>query len=129
VPPVPQKFQVLAVLQLVAGLCNLFFGWFMASFLLGTVAGLCTTVVTLGLCPIGFFCGVASWLIIPVAMVEITMGLLMLVSPGSVKGFVGWMPFFQLPTVLLGDIISPIVGIVSLALVRDPEVAEFVSGM
>ncbi|MEQ1569854.1 MAG: hypothetical protein ABMA64_29735 [Myxococcota bacterium] len=127
--PVPQKYQVLAVLQIVAGICNLTFGWFFSSMVISMVAGTCTTVLTLGLCPIGFFCGFLSWLIVPIAFVEIVFGVLMLAAPDSVKGLVGWMPFAQLPSLLLGDFISPIIGIVGLVLTRDAEVAGFIEGM
>jgi hypothetical protein len=129
VPEVPQKYQALAIIQIIAGLCNLFFGWIVSSMLLTFVAGTCTGILTLGLCPFGFFCGFLSWLIIPVGVGEVVFGLLMLLSPDTVKGLVGWMPFLQLPTVLIGDFVSPIVGIVALALSRDPEVAGFIEGM
>ena len=128
-PPVPQKYQVLAVLQLVAGACNVLFGWFVSSMIVSTVAGTCTALFTLGLCPFGFFCGFLSWLIIPVGMAEIAMGVVMLTSPNAVKGVVGWLPFAQLPTLLVGDLLSPIVGLVGLFLTKDAEVAGFIEGL
>jgi hypothetical protein len=129
VPPVPQKYQILAVLQIVAGACNVFFGWAVASMILSFVAGTCTTIFTLGLCPVGFFCGMFSWLILPIGMCEIVMGILMLASPNSVKGIVGWVPLAQLPTFLLGDFMSPIIGLVGLMLTRDAEVAGYIEGL
>ncbi|MEZ4236821.1 MAG: hypothetical protein R3F59_11845 [Myxococcota bacterium] len=128
-PEVPQKFQMMGILQLAAGVCNVFFGWAVGSMVWGTVGTACSAIATLGLCPIGFLCGFVSFLIVPVGVIEIVMGLLMLISPQSVRGLVAWMPLLQIPMILLGDLISPVMGIVGFILGRDPEVIGFIEGM
>lgn len=128
-PEVPQKFQTLGILQLVAGICNVFFGWWFGMTILTFGGTFCSAIMTLGICPIGGMCGFASLLIVPVGFVEILVGILMLANPQMVRGLVGWMPFMQLPALLLGDFISPILGIVGFVLTRDPEVVGYIEGM
>jgi hypothetical protein len=129
VPEVPQKFQTMAVLQIVAGVCNMFFGWWIGMVLWSTFGTVCTGVMTLGLCPFGMFCGMLSLAIVPIGMVELLVGILMLASPQTVKGFVAWLPLLQIPMIFLGDLISPVLGIASFAIGRDPEVVGFIEGM
>jgi len=129
VPEVPQKFQTLGILQLVAGICNVLFGWWIGLTVWTMGGTFCSAIATLGLCPIGGLCGFVSLLILPLGFVEIVVGILMLANPQMVRSFVGWLPFFQLPALLLGDFISPIMGIVGFALTRDPEVVGYIEGM
>lgn len=128
-PDVPQKFQTLAILQIVGGICNIVFGWWFGSMLWMFGGTFCSAILTLGLCPIGGMCGFVSFLIVPLGFVELLVGILMLASPQSVRGFVSWMPFLQLPAFLLGDFVSPILAIVGLVLTRDAEVAGYIEGM
>jgi hypothetical protein len=126
---VPQKFQTIAVLQIVSGVCNVFFGWWLG-WAVWTLAGtVCVGIMTLGMCPFGAICGFCSWLIIPLGLVEVTVGILMLASPQAVRGFTTWLPLLQLPALLLGDFISPTIGLVSLFLCRDPEVVGYIEGL
>jgi hypothetical protein len=61
-----------------------------------------------------------------VAFVEIMVGIIGIASPDSLKGFIKFVPFLQFPCILLGDIISPIVGAVSMSMLRDAEVAAWI---
>ena len=128
-PEVPQKFQTLAILQLVAGICNVLFGWAIG-FTVWTFGGaFCTAILTFGLCPFGGFCGFLSFLVVPLGMLEMLVGILMLANPQVIRGYVAWLPFLQIPAVFLGDFVSPLVGIASFALSRDPEVAGYLERM
>lgn len=128
-PDVPQKFQTLGILQLVAGICNVLFGWWIGSMLWIVGGGLCAGFATCGTCPFGSLCGFVSFLIVPLGAIEILIGAWMLLSPQSVRGLVVWLPFLQLPAFLLGDFISPIMAIVGLVMTRDPEVVGYIEGM
>jgi hypothetical protein len=124
---VPQKFQTIAALQMVAGICNVFFGWYLGWALWSVAGAVCTGILTLGICPFGLLCGFCSWLIIPIGLIEVTVGILMLASPQAVRGFIPWLPLLQFPALLLGDFISPIIGSVSLFLCRDPDVTGYIA--
>ena len=128
-PEVPQKFQTLAILQIAAGAFNFVIGWWISSMLLVFGGTFCSGIATCGVCPIGGLCGFASFLIVPLGIVEILVGVLMLASPQSVRGFVPWLPFLQIPALFLGDFVSPILGIVGFVLTRDPEVAGYIEEM
>jgi hypothetical protein len=84
VPEVPQKFQTMAILQIVAGVCNVFFGWWIGMVMWSTAGTFCTALMTLGLCPFGMFCGMLSLAIVPIGMIELLVGILMLTSPQTV---------------------------------------------
>lgn len=132
---VPQKFKTIGIVQLVAGLMNVFMGWGIAWFgwsLFGGIAGTVCTGVTMGLCPLTWFlflCGFVGFLVIPIGIVEAVVGLIALTNPGSVKGFISYVALAQIPCIFLGDIISPIAGIVSYMMAKDPEVAGYIQGM
>ena len=102
--------------------------WTMVGMLSGTVC----TVLTMGLCPLTYllyFCGFAAFLVIPIGIVEAVVGLIALTNPGSVKGVISYVALAQIPCILLGDIISPIAGIVSYMMAKDPEVAGYIQGV
>jgi hypothetical protein len=51
------------------------------------------------------------------------------VSPESARPLLRLLPYTQLAAILLGDVISPILGMVGLALTRDPEVTAYLEGI
>ena len=131
---VPQKFKTIGIIQLVAGLVNVFMGWGIAMMgwsMVGMLGGTVCTIMTMGLCPLTYllyFCGFAAFLVIPIGIVETIVGLMCLTNPASVKGVIPYLAMAQVPAILLGDIISPIAGIVTFMTTKDPEVAGFIQG-
>lgn len=127
--PTPQKFQTVAALQRDAGACNVFFGWWLGTIAWMTAGTLCTWVLTWGLCPFGLLCGALPWHIVPLGVAEVTFGIWMLATPQAVKGAASWLPILQVPALLLGDFISPTIGIASFILCRDLEIVGYMEGM
>lgn len=127
--PVPKNFQRLAVLQIVAGVCNLTFGWALAWTAWFFVGSVCVGAASCGTCPVGGMCGFLGFLVPFVGMAEMGVGIAMLVAPAQVRGLVGWMPLLQLPLVVLGDLVSPVMAVAQFALARDPEVIGYIEGM
>ena len=126
---VPQQYKTLGIANLIGGLVNVTFGAFIASTIWSLGAGTCTTVCTFGLCPIGFMFGFVGMLVWPVGMIEVVIGLLTLAQPDSVKGAYKFLPFAQFGAILLGDIVSPILGVVGMMMTRDKEVAAYIEGV
>jgi hypothetical protein len=125
---VPDKYRTVGVLYAVAGLVNIMVGWFVGYMIWGVGCGTCLLIATLGLCPLGYFCGFISFLLIPLGVLELTIGFLVLGNPESVKGMVGYLPLFEIPAFLFGGIVSPVMGVVALVMLRDPEVRGYIEG-
>jgi hypothetical protein len=135
VDEVPQKFKTIGIVQLVAGLVNVFMGWGIAWFgwsMVGMLAGTVCSAVTLFMCPLTYLlymCGFLGFLVIPIGIAEAVVGLVALTNPAAVKGAIPYLAMAQIPCILLGDIVSPIAGIVSYMMAKDPEVAGYIQGM
>ena len=118
-------------MNLIAGVLNLSVGLGIAFTIwsvIGTVGGTCLLMITLGLCPIGYLVMFIPALLVPVAFVELIVGIIGLVSPEAIKGFMRFVPILQFPCILLGDVISPIVAGVSLMMLSDPQVKAYIQG-
>ena len=133
-PEVPEKVRTLAIVQLVTGIIDVFFGWALATCLWYIGATACTAVTgicTAGMCPIGIvaYLGTfAAFLILPIGLLEIVAGILGLTNPkqipilpkiASVAGLVG---------LLFGGLTSAVGGGVAMYLLLDPEVKGFLEG-
>lgn len=126
--PVPDKFKTIGMLQLVAGAVNVFMGWGLAMTMWSIFGTTFSVFCTMGLCPT-YLCGFVAVLILPLGIIEGIVGLMTITQPESVKAVYKFLPYAQLPALLLGDIVSPIVGIVSLMNLRDPDVRAYIEGM
>ncbi len=73
-------------------------------------------------------CGFAGLLVLPIGVMETVVGLLTLVSPASARQLNKDLPSIQIPSRLLGNFASPILGGIAFFLLRDPEVAAYVEG-
>lgn len=124
----PPQIKTVSALYLVAGVINISFGWIIASSLWTFGAGMCTGLLTCGACPIGVACGVVAFAVIPVGLVEIIAGIIGLTNPDGAKGLISMLPFGMVPSILLGDIISPIVGVLALVMLRNDEVRAYLEG-
>ncbi len=128
-PAPPQQLKNLAVANLIGGLVNASFGGVIAYLAWSVVGGTCTTVCTLGLCPIGFLMGFVGLLVTPLGMAEAALGLVTLASPEATRPVWRYVPYVQFGAILLGDFVSPILGALSVGLLRDPEVAAYLEGI
>lgn len=127
----PSQFKSVAVMNLIAGVLNLSVGLWVAFSIwtvIGTVGGTCLLLVTCGFCPIGYVVALVPALLVPVAFIEVIVGIIGLVSPEAIKGFMRFVPILQFPCILLGDVISPIVAGVSLTMLSDPQVKAYIQG-
>ena len=100
----PSQFKSVAVMNLIAGLLNLSVGLIIAFTIwgvLGTVGGTCLALVTFGLCPIGYVVWLIPFLMVPVAIIELAVGIIGLASPDSIKGVIRFVPYLQIPCLLL----------------------------
>jgi hypothetical protein len=109
-------------------MANLMVGWGIANMLTAIAGGCVTGILTCGLFPIGVLCGFAGFLVLPIGMIELLVGILAMAQPATVKGFIKYMPFIQIPSLLLGGVISPLAGGVALMLLRDPDVTAYIEG-
>lgn len=125
---VPEKFKTVGILYIVSGAINVLFAAGAGSFLLGFVGGICTGIVTLGMCPIGSLCGFFPLLLIPLGIVEAVSGILVLTNPQSVKGFIRYLPYAQIPSFALGGLVAAVIGGISLSMMGDQEVLAYLEG-
>ncbi len=127
--PTPDAVRTLGLVNLVGGLANATLGGLLASTVLSFGGAVCTGMCTMGFCPFGGVLGVFGFLVMPLGLVEAAIGLATLVSPESARPLLRLLPYTQLAAILLGDVISPILGMVGLALTRDPEVTAYLEGI
>jgi len=139
-PDKPQQLTTIAVLQLVSGVINLFFAWWLAATAWGTVGTLasCGVGMVLGFlgslvgCPLGFLvsycgmaCGAIGMLLIPIGALELVAGIMGLAQPGGSGSLGKLAAWAEVLSLLAGGLVSGVIGIVSLVLYRDPQVAGF----
>ncbi len=125
-PQPPEQLKALGIANVVGGALNMVMGWFLGSMIWGIGGTFCTGILTCGFCPIGGLCGVVAWLIVPLGMLELGVGIALLTSPQAVKGLLPYLPFVQIPAIFLGDLVSPILGVMGAVMVRDPEIAGYI---
>ena len=114
--------------MLVNGLINMTVGWIMAAYIMMFGGMMCTGLLTLGTCPFGVVCGAFPMLMVPLAVLEIVTGILVLADPKGSRPMMRWLPLVQIPALLIGDLVSPVVGLVAFMSSKDPEVIEFMDG-
>ena len=124
----PPRVTQIGVLCLVLGIINIMAGWGMSALVWMMVGGACSLVLSLGTCPAGMFCGFVPFLIIPLSLGEVILGAVVLGKPDSLRRVFGFLPLLLMATIVVGDLISPIVGLVVFFLGRDPEVRAWRAG-
>ncbi|MCB9684066.1 MAG: hypothetical protein H6738_01060 [Alphaproteobacteria bacterium] len=125
-PAPPEQLKTLGIANIIGGMVNMTMGWAMGSMVWSIGGTVCSGVLTCGMCPVGGVCGFVSMLIIPLGMVELGLGIALMANPQPVKGILPYLPFAQIAAVLLGDFVSPILGIVGLTMVKNPDVAGYI---
>lgn len=121
----PGRLTAAAVVQLVSGMLNLFVTWWVSGFIVSTAGAVCSSIVSLGTCPLGVFCGFASWALIPLGLAEVIVGIVGLINPKSSGTAIRYMAFIEIPSILIGGVGSLIAGFASIALLNDDEVRLF----
>lgn len=125
---VPEKFKTVGIMYIVSGVINVLFAAGLGALVLGTVGGLCTGIVTLGMCPVGSLCGTFPLLLVPLGIVEVITGILVLTNPQLVKGFIRYLPYAQIPSFILGGLVAAVIGGISLSMMGDQEVLAYIEG-
>ncbi len=110
------------VVQILSGVVNLFIMSWMVSALWATVGsfvtGMILAICTLGLCPLPIgMVGALAWIVIvPVALIEITSGILVIVMGRRMKAFALVTSILEGLTTLVGNPVGAVAGLVSLIL-------------
>ncbi len=106
----PQKVQVIAILMLISGILNLLIGF-------GLAAGFALSLVLICCAPVGF---------LPMALgiFELIYAVRMLGSSAELPSYstVQAIAIFEIASILAGNLISLVIGIVNLVILNDPEV-------
>ena len=110
-PPKPGKVQAIAIMCLVDGILNILYG-------IGLTLGLVLGMVTICCVPLGIYP-------IVLGILEIIHATKLLPTPMRVNRPAQWLAVMQIVNVVSGDIISLVVGILSLVFFSDPEVTAY----
>jgi hypothetical protein len=111
VPPKPGKVQAIAIMCLVDGILNILYGGGLTvGFLAGMVTACCTP---LGLYPI------------VLGILEIIEATKLLADPIRTDRPARWLAVMQIVNIISGDVISLVVGILSLVFYNEPEVVAY----
>ena len=121
----PDRYRLIGALMMVNGMINMTMGWFIAMYVWGICGSMCTGLITLGMCPFGVVCAFVPILILPLAMMELVTGILIIASPEQSRPMMSWLPWVQIGAIFLGDVLSPIVGLVCYMSMQDPEVIGY----
>ncbi|MBN2798043.1 MAG: hypothetical protein JXX28_02760 [Deltaproteobacteria bacterium] len=126
---IPSQLQTAAILQLVSGILNVIALWYVASMGLAVLGGAVTGCVTLGACPIGVACGIPPMALILVGVLEIVAGILTIARVSGTHRIPTYVAYLELASLLLGGLVSAIVGGVVLILMRSEEVRAYDEAM
>lgn len=137
----PDKLKNAAIAQLIVGLIDFFVTGWVLFFVLGTVGtiagtvlgGVCT-LLSMGLCPCGYFmpflgfAGFLGWLAIPLGILEIIAGIVGLTNPRSGGSLMKIVAFLGCGSLLFGSLPSVIGGGLVLMFLGDDEVKAYLNG-
>jgi hypothetical protein len=127
--PSPQKLQVAAVTQIVVGAIDMLVGWWLAS-MVGLCAGsaLTSPCMCIGLPPIGAMCGMLGFAVIPIGVFELIAGIVGLTNPKTGATVLKISSIFGIAGLLVGSVTSALAGVITLIMMRDPEVTAYLEG-
>lgn len=120
----PANLKTAAIVQIVAGLINVFVMSFVSWFGIGTVC----SVLTILLGGLGGICGLLGCALIPFGMVEILVGVLALTNPKGFGNISRMLGFVEIAAILFGSISSAIAGGVVVMMTGNDEVKAFLQG-
>lgn len=121
-PDVPQSLKIAAITQIVSGAVSVFMMWWISSCMVSTVCG----ILTLGFG--GQLCGLLSWLLIPLGMVEIGVGIFGLVNPKEAAKFQKIVTFVEMGAILAGGVTNAVCGGVAFMMLSKDESVAFLEG-
>jgi len=123
--PRPGALTAVGIVQLVSGGLNVAMMWWLAGTAAGTVGGMCTGLLTLGVFPIGVVCGVICFVLIPVGILEIVSGIFVLAAPERCRTLATVTGIIELVSLVCGGLLSAIAGLVTIILLRDQTVSGY----
>lgn len=120
----PANLKNAAIVQIVAGLINVFFMAFVSWFGIGTVCG----VLTIILGGFGGICGLLGCVLIPFGFVEIIVGAMALSNPKSFGNISRMLGFVEIGALFLGSVSSAIAGGIVVMMTGNDEVKAYLQG-
>ena len=117
----PDKLNTAAIIQIVSGVLNVFFMGTAVYMVVGLGGGTIILMCTMGLCPIGYICGFAGFLLAPVGMFEILSGIMIMTKNPAALKIQRIVSIVQKVAILFGGIGSIIASFVVDGMVNDPE--------
>ena len=127
--PRPGALTAVGIVQLISGGLNVAMMWWLAGTAAGTLGGMCTGLLTLGVFPIGVLCGVISMVLIPVGILEIVSGIIILAAPARCRTLAMVTGIIELVSLIFGGLLSAIAGLVTIILLRDENVTRYLNGL
>lgn len=119
---VPQSLRVAAAAQIASGVVSLAFMWWISSC---TVTTFCT-IATLGFG--GQICGLFPWLLIPLGLVEIGVGVFGMLNPREAAPWQRLVGFAEVGSLLLGGVSNAVCGLLATWLLGRDESVAFLEG-
>jgi hypothetical protein len=129
----PDKMKYAAIAQIISGLVNIFVtSWVVCTMvqLGGAVCGSVLMVVTLGLCPVGYFVGCLGYLgflAVPLGIVEIIAGILGLTNPKSGGTMMKITAILEIAGLLIGALPGAVAGGLVLMFLSDDQVKAYLA--
>jgi hypothetical protein len=127
--PRPGALTAVGIVQLISGGLNLAMMWWLAGTAAGTLGGMCTGLLTLGVFPFGVLCGFVCMVLIPIGILEIVSGIIILAAPGKCRTLAMVTGIIELVSLVFGGLLSAIAGLVTIILMRDESVARYLKNL
>lgn len=121
-PDVPQSLKIASIAQIASGAISVMMMWWVSSCLISTFCG----VLTLGFG--GQLCGLLSWLLIPLGLVEIGVGVFGLVNPKEAAKFQKIVSFIEMAAILCGGVVNAVCGAVAFMMLGKDESVAYLEG-
>jgi hypothetical protein len=121
-PDVPQSLKIAAIAQIASGAISVMMTWWLSSCFISTVCG----IMTLGFG--GQLCGLLSWLLIPLGLIEIGVGIFGLVNPKEAAKFQKIVSFLEMAAILLGGVVNAVCGGIAFMMLGKDESVAYLEG-
>lgn len=118
---VPPQIKTAAVAQVVSGGLSILMAW-LGSCMVGSFCG----IATLGFG--GQFCGLLPFLLIPIGIMEVGVGIFGLMNPREAASAMRIVSFVEMGSILVGGLTSAIVGGVVYRMLGQDEVVGYLEG-
>lgn len=125
-PKAPSAIGGVGGCMLMAGVLELTFGWSVAAIGWAVIGGVLSEMVGAG--PSGLMLGLLGVMLLPLAIVEMVVGLIVMVEPRAARSWVRYLPWAQASLLVLGGVVSFLLAIAMFLLLRGPGVRLWLMG-